>query len=66
MGRIFDDATTFAGFHLFAPYNALTVLPGALFLSWIVQRERNTWIFVIAHGALNVLAMIRLVSGVLG
>ena len=31
-------------FHLFSPYNALMVLPGALWVSWIVQRRRNTWI----------------------
>ena len=54
------------GFHLFSPYNALMVLPGALWVSWIVQRERNTWIFVISHGALNALAMIRIVTGILG
>ena len=54
-----------AGFHLFAPYNALMVLPGALWVSWIVQREKNTWIFVISHGALNALAMIRIVKGIL-
>ena len=54
------------GFHLFSPYNALMVLPGALWVSWIVQREKNTWIFVISHGTLNALAMIRLVKGVFG
>ena len=53
-----------AGFHLFSPYNALMVLPGALWLSWIVQREKNTWIFVIAHAALNALAMVRIVKGI--
>jgi membrane protease YdiL (CAAX protease family) len=55
-----------AGFHLFAPFNAVMILPGALWVSWIVQRERNTWIFVISHGALNALAMIRIVRGILG
>jgi membrane protease YdiL (CAAX protease family) len=53
-------------FHLFSPYNALMVLPGALWVSWIVQRRRNTWIFVITHASLNGLAMIRLVGGIWG
>ncbi len=55
-----------AGFHIFSPYNAIMVLPGALLLSWIVQRRQNTWIFLIAHASLNALAMIRIVSGILG
>lgn len=54
------------GFHLFTPYNALMVLPGALAVSWIVQKQRNTWIFVIAHGVLNGLSLMRIVSGILG
>lgn len=55
-----------AGFHLFTPYNALMVLPGALWVSWIVQKQHNTWIFVIAHGLLNGLAMIRIIAGIVG
>ena len=55
-----------AGFHLFTPYNALMVLPGALWMSWIVQKQKNTWIFLIAHAAINGLAMIRIISGIIG
>ena len=55
-----------AGFHLFTPYNALMVLPGALWVSWIVQKQKNTWIFLIAHASINSLAMIRIVSGIIG
>ncbi len=54
------------GFHLFAPYNALMVLPGALFMSYIVQRYQNTTIFIISHASLNILASIRIISGILG
>ena len=55
-----------AGFHLFTPYNALMVLPGALWMSWIVQKQKNTWIFLIAHASINGLAMLRIVSGIIG
>ena len=54
-----------AGFHLFSPYNALMVLPGALLVSWIAQKQQNNWIFLIAHAAINVLTMIRIISGIL-
>lgn len=52
-------------FHVFAPYNALMVLPGALFMSWIVQKHKNTTIFILSHATLNSLAMIRIISGIL-
>jgi membrane protease YdiL (CAAX protease family) len=55
-----------AGFHLFTPYNALMVLPGALWMSWIVQKQKNNWIFLIAHAAINGLAMISIISGIMG
>lgn len=53
-----------SGFHLFSPYNALMVLPGALLVSWIVQRQRNTTIFLIAHAAMNGIVLFRLLQGV--
>ena len=53
------------GFHAFSPYNALMVLPGALVVSWIVQRRKNTWIFVFTHACINGLAAVRIVSGIL-
>jgi membrane protease YdiL (CAAX protease family) len=55
-----------AAFHLFTPYNAVMVLPGALWLSWIVQRRGNTSIFLVAHAAMNGLVMVRIVSGIVG
>jgi len=55
-----------ADFHLFTLYNALMVLPGALWMSWIVQKQKNTWIFLIAHASINGLAMIRIISGIVG
>jgi len=53
------------GFHLFAPYNALLVLPGALFMSYIVQRYKNTTIFIISHAVINGIPMIAIITGIL-
>ncbi len=53
-------------FHVFFLYDIALILPGALGLSYVCQRRRSTWPGIIAHGALNALAMIRLVKGVIG
>ncbi|MTI38286.1 CPBP family intramembrane glutamic endopeptidase [Fulvivirga lutimaris] len=53
-------------FHLFAPYNALLVLPGALFMSYIVQRTQNNTIFFISHAVLNGIPIIILISKIIG
>lgn len=53
-------------FHLFAPYNALMVLPGALFISWVVQRTQNNTIFLIGHAVLNGIPLVMLVGNILG
>ncbi len=52
------------GFHLFAPYNALMVLPGALFMSYIVQRYKNNTIFIISHAVMNGIPMIGIIQGI--
>jgi len=54
------------GFHLFAPYNALMVLPGALFMSYIVQRYRNTSFFIVEHALMNAIPGIGIVAGIMG
>lgn len=54
-----------AGFHMFSPTSVLLLLPGALLLAWVVQRQGRTWIALIAHGSLNALAMIRIVAGIM-
>jgi len=53
-------------FHLFAPYNALMVLPGALFMSYVVQRTQNNTIFLISHAALNGIPLIGLIINIIG
>lgn len=52
-------------FHLFAPYNALMVLPGALFMSYIVQRYKNNTIFIISHAVLNGIPVILIIQRII-
>ena len=53
-------------FHIFAPYNALMVLPGALFMSYVVQRTQNNTLFLIAHAVLNGIPLVMLVGNIIG
>ena len=54
-------------FHLYAPWNLLTILPGALALSYVVQRLQNTTVAILAHGLANgLLVILVVVLGVLG
>ncbi|UJH66399.1 CPBP family intramembrane glutamic endopeptidase [Allomuricauda sp. SCSIO 65647] len=53
-------------FHLFAPYNAIMVLPGALFMSFITQRIQNNTVFLIAHAVLNGIPVVMLIMGIIG
>lgn len=46
------------GFHSFAPWNLLAILPGSLALSFVAQRLRNTWPAIIAHGLANGLLVV--------
>ncbi len=52
-------------FHLFAPYNAIMVLPGALFMSYMVQRFQNNTLFLISHATLNGIPLIMLIINVI-
>ena len=53
-------------FHLFAPYNAIMVLPGALFMSYVVQRTQNNTIFLISHAVLNGIPLVMLIMNIIG
>lgn len=53
-------------FHLFAPYNALMVLPGALFMAYVVQRTKNNTIFLISHAVLNGIPLVGLIINIIG
>ncbi|RMD61987.1 CPBP family intramembrane metalloprotease [Candidatus Parcubacteria bacterium] len=53
-------------FHVFAPWNLIAILPGSLALSYVVQRLKNTWPAVIAHGLANgLLVMIMVFLGIM-
>ena len=41
------------GFHIFSPWNLIAVLSGALALSYVVQKRKNTVPAIIAHGLAN-------------
>ena len=45
-------------FHLYAPWNLITILPGSLALSFVAQRLKNTCPAVIAHGLANGLSIL--------
>lgn len=52
--------------HTFQPWNVLAMLPGSLFVSYAVQRQRNTWMSIIWHGIVNVSLLIFIIQGVFG
>ena len=53
-------------FHLFAPYNVIQLLPGALLMSYIVQRYQNNTFFFISHATLNGIPLILLILHIIG
>ena len=40
-------------FHLFTPWNLILLLPGALALSYVAQRLKNTTVVMISHGLVD-------------
>jgi membrane protease YdiL (CAAX protease family) len=50
--------------HTFQPWNMVAMLPGSLFLSYVVQRQRKTWMSIIWHGLLNFSLLIFIIQGV--
>ena len=53
-------------FHLFAPYNALLVLPGALFMAYVVQRTKNNTLFLLSHAVINGIPIVGLLLKIIG
>lgn len=51
--------------HTFQPWNMLAMLPGSLFVSYAVQRQRKTWMSIIWHGLVNVSLLIFIIQGVI-
>ncbi len=53
-------------FHVFWKWNLIILLPVCLSLSYIVYRQKNTWIGIIAHLAFNSIPLIGLIIGIIG
>jgi len=52
-------------FHLFMPWEAIRLLPGALALSFVAQRLRNTMPGLIAHFAVSIPALAQIIGKVM-
>jgi membrane protease YdiL (CAAX protease family) len=52
--------------HVWQPWNLLLILPGALLGAFVVQRRRNTWILIIAHGLANASLLIVVILNAAG
>jgi membrane protease YdiL (CAAX protease family) len=52
--------------HFMQPWNFLAIWPGALFMAYIVQRRRNTWIGIFQHGLMNFSLFVFVLMGVFG
>ncbi len=52
--------------HFVWKWNLIAMLPGTLILSYVSQRQKTTWVGLIAHGALNFAPLIAITAGVLG
>lgn len=52
--------------HWMQPWNFLSILPSALFMSFVLQLRKNTWIGIIQHGLINLGLFIHVVRGVIG
>ena len=56
----------FTLFHIFWKWNLIAILPGSLFMAYVVQRRQNTWISILSHGTMNFIPMIVILLGILG
>lgn len=52
--------------HIVWKWNLIVLFPGALILSYVSQRQKTTWVGIIAHGVLNFTPIIAITAGVLG
>lgn len=60
------NGTVFTLQHWMQPWNFLVILPGALFMSFVIQLRKNTWIGIIQHGLMNLGLLIHIIKGVIG
>jgi membrane protease YdiL (CAAX protease family) len=52
--------------HWMQPWNFLAILPGALFMSFVIQLRKNTWIGILQHGVMNLGLFVHVLRGVIG
>ncbi len=50
--------------HTLQPWNYLMILPGALFMVYVIQRRQNTWIGIIQHGLMNLSLFLFVIQGI--
>lgn len=60
------NGTIFTFQHWMQPFNFLAIWPGALFMAWVVQRRKNTWIGILQHGLMNFSLFVVLVRWIIG
>jgi len=53
-------------FHIMWKWNLIALLPGSLFLSYVIQRRQNTSVAMLVHGVLNISTAIAIAAGVAG
>jgi len=51
--------------HIYWRWNLLTILPVALLIPFVVQRTKNTWVGIIAHGLANFIPVVVILVGIL-
>jgi len=52
--------------HFMQPWNFLAIWPGALFMAYVVQRRRNTWMGIVQHGLMNLALFVFVLGGLIG
>jgi membrane protease YdiL (CAAX protease family) len=50
--------------HSFWKWNVIPLLAVTLPLAFVVQRQKNTWIGIIAHGGLNLIPLVVIIAGI--
>lgn len=53
-------------FHVFWKWNLIVLLPTCLVLSYVIYKQKNTWIGIIAHMAFNSVPLIGLIIAIIG
>lgn len=51
--------------HLYMPWTLISMLPGSLFVAYVVQRRKNTRISILFHGILNIIPLFMVFQGVI-